>query len=84
MDEAVGRMAKRASWACDQIAELAKCARSESVRLAALRSMLSDMTALTDFTVLEQRLTAVEENIRLEDEMLRQPETAYGSAPPRS
>ena len=41
LDQAVSRMSLRAVWATDQIAELAEKARSESVRLAALRSMLS-------------------------------------------
>ncbi len=40
LDEAIGRMSRRAAWATDQIAKLAEGARSESVRLAALRSML--------------------------------------------
>jgi hypothetical protein len=43
LDEAVGRMSRRAALATDQIAKLAEDAKSESVRLAALRSMLSDI-----------------------------------------
>ncbi len=37
IDRAVGRMASRATWAADMIAKLAKSAKSESVRLSALR-----------------------------------------------
>ena len=61
LDQAVSRMSRRAVWATDQIAKLAKKARSESVRLAALRSMLSDMMAVSDFAGLEERLAKLEE-----------------------
>jgi hypothetical protein len=61
IDQAVGKMAKRFAWATDQIALLAKRARSESVRLAALRSILSDMMAVCDFAALEERITRLEE-----------------------
>ena len=61
LDQAVSRMSHRAVWVTDQIAELAEKARSESVRLAALRSMLSDMMAVADFAGLEERLTKLEE-----------------------
>jgi transposase len=60
LDQAVSRMSRRAVWATDQIAELAEKARSESVRLAALRSMLSDMMAVSDFTGLEERIAKLE------------------------
>src|SRR5580658_7972252 len=39
VDRAIGRMARRATWATDGIAKLAKSAESESVRLAALRAI---------------------------------------------
>jgi transposase len=65
LDEAVGRMSRRAAWATDQIAELAEKARSGSVRLAALRSMLSDMMAVADFAGLEQRIAKLEEQDRV-------------------
>ena len=58
---AVGQMSRRAAWATDQIAE----ARSESVRLAALRSTLSDMMAVADFARLEQRIAKLEEQDRV-------------------
>ncbi len=68
LDQAVSRMSRRAVWATDQIAKLAKKARSESVRLAALRSMLSDMMAVADFAGLEERLTKLEEQDRARHE----------------
>ena len=40
---AIGRMARRVTWAADGIAKLAKRAESESVRLTALRAILADM-----------------------------------------
>ena len=61
LDQAVGRMSKRVPWAIDQIAELGERAKSESVRLAALRSILSDLMAVSDFTGLEERIARLEE-----------------------
>ena len=55
LDRAVGLMARRATWATNGIAKLARGAKSESVRLAVLRSILSDMMSVSDFAVLEQR-----------------------------
>ena len=65
LDQAVSRMSLRTVWATDQIAELAEKARSESVRLAALRSMLSDMMAVADFAGLEERIAKLEEQDRV-------------------
>src|SRR5260370_17683896 len=48
VDEAIGRMAQRVTWATSGIATLAEHAKSESVRLAPLRSILSDMMAPSD------------------------------------
>jgi hypothetical protein len=63
IDRAVGRMARRVTWATDEIAKLAKGAKSEPVKLAALRSILSDMMAVSQFAVLEQRMTEIEEQL---------------------
>jgi hypothetical protein len=68
LDQAVGRMARRVTWATSGIAKLAKDAKSESVRLAALRSILSDMMSVTDFAVLEQRMTKIEEQLHGQSE----------------
>ncbi|MGO9469335.1 MAG: hypothetical protein ACLQIB_16085 [Isosphaeraceae bacterium] len=62
LDRAIGRMARRATWAAGQIAKLGRDARSESVRLAALRAALSDMIAVTKFAGLEVRMTEIEED----------------------
>jgi hypothetical protein len=60
IDRAVGRMAGRANWAVKGITTLAAGAESESVRLRALRAMLSDMMAVAKFSGLEQRMTQIE------------------------
>ncbi len=65
LDRAIGRMARRATWAAGQIAKLGRDARSESVRLAALRAALSDMITVTRFAGLEVRVTELEEERRL-------------------
>jgi hypothetical protein len=54
-------MAKRVTWATDGIAKLAKSADSESVKLAALRAILSDLMAVSKFAGLEHRVTELEE-----------------------
>ena len=58
-------MAKRVAWATERIAHLAENARSESVRLAALRSILSDIMAVSDFAGLEERIAKLEEQDRV-------------------
>jgi hypothetical protein len=68
LDLAVGRMSRRATWATDEIEALAKSAKSESVRLMALRSILSDMMAVSDFTGLEARIAKLEEQDRVRHE----------------
>ncbi len=68
LDQAVSRMSLRVSWATDEIAKLAGEARSESVKLAALRSMLSDMMAVADFAALEVRIARLEEQDRVRHE----------------
>jgi hypothetical protein len=68
LDQAVGQMSRRVAWAIEQIAELAARARSESVRLAALRSILCDMMAVADFTGLEDRIANLEEQDRVRRE----------------
>ncbi len=63
VDRAIGRMARRVTWATDGIAKLARSAESESVRLAALRSIMSDMMGVSQFVDLEQRITEIEEQL---------------------
>ncbi len=64
VDRAIGRLAKRSTWAVDGITALASKASSESVRLSALRTLLSDMITVTEFGGLEHRMTEVEELVR--------------------
>jgi len=64
VDRPIGRMARRVTWATDGIAKLAKDAESESVSLTALRAILSDMMAVSQFAGLEQRITEIEEQLR--------------------
>ncbi len=61
LDRAVGQMSRRVDWATGLIATLAETAKSESVRLAALRSILTETVAVSDFAGLEQRIAKLEE-----------------------
>jgi hypothetical protein len=60
LDRAVGRMARRAIWAADEIAKLSRKTNSPWLKLAALRAMLSDLLRVTDFAVLEARIANLE------------------------
>jgi hypothetical protein len=64
LDRAIGRMTRRTTWACDRIAKLAKAAESESVQLRALRSIFSDVMAVSKFSNLEYRVAEIEEDLR--------------------
>ena len=59
-DRAIGRMARRATGAWDQIAMLAKGAESESVKLRALRSIFSDVVAVSKSPDLKYRMAEIE------------------------
>jgi hypothetical protein len=61
LDEAIGRLAKRATWAVDGIVGLGENAASESVRLSAFRAVMSDFIKVSNFAGLEGRVTALEE-----------------------
>jgi len=63
IDRVVGRLATRATWASDGIAKLAKSAKSESVRLSALRAILSDMMTISQFATLEETVAQVVEQL---------------------
>jgi len=64
LNRAIGRKAKHATWAAKGIATLARGADSESVRLSALRTMLSDRMAGYSFAGLELRMGEIEEQLR--------------------
>jgi hypothetical protein len=63
LDQAVGEMTNNIGMVTNGIMQLANGASSESVRLAALRAVASDMMALSKFGVLEHRMTAIEEKL---------------------
>ena len=60
---ALGRMATRAFWESYRIAKLARVAESEPVKLEALRSILSDGAAASDFSHLKRRMAAIKEEL---------------------
>jgi hypothetical protein len=61
VDRAVGHMAKNATYAATEIVRLGKEAESESVRLSALRAVLSKMMSVSEFSGLETRIAELEE-----------------------
>ncbi len=61
LNQAIGRMAGKATKAVDGIERLAKGADSESVRLSAWRAILADQMTLAKFSTLEHRMTELEE-----------------------
>jgi hypothetical protein len=63
LDRAVGQMTNNMETVTAGILRLATAASSESVRLAALRAVASDMMALSKFGVLEDRMTNIEERL---------------------
>jgi hypothetical protein len=82
IDRAVGKMTDRYSWATDKIALLGEYAESESVRLSALRSILSDMMAVSKYSGFEERLTDMETRLDERDReasSMRYPAAKYGS-----
>ena len=64
VDRAIGLMSKRVTWAADGITKLAKTAESESVRLSALRAIMADMMAISNYAGLERRMAQIEEQLR--------------------
>jgi hypothetical protein len=64
LDRAIGSMAKHVNWAANGIVTLARSANSESVRLAALRAVFSNMMAISEFAGLEGRMAQIEEKLR--------------------
>ena len=64
IDRAVGLLAKNAGWAASGICKLAKESESDSVKLRAFRSILSDMMAVSKYSGLEGRLAEIERHYR--------------------
>jgi hypothetical protein len=63
LDRAIGQMAHNVNFAAEGINTLARGAVSESVKLAALRSIFSNMMAVTEFADLQVRMTQLEEQL---------------------
>jgi len=61
LEEAIGRIANRATWAVEGIIKLGDDAASGSVRLLALRAVLSEFIAVSEFAGLEGRVAKLEE-----------------------
>jgi hypothetical protein len=62
-DRALGRMAMRAQRECEQIVKLAACAKSESVKLRALRAILAGVISRAKFSDLRRRMAAIEQEL---------------------
>jgi hypothetical protein len=67
LDRAAGILARNATSAVTGILKLGKKAKSESVKLSALRAVLSDYVDVTNFSTLEGRVAEVEEQIHERD-----------------
>ena len=63
LNQAIGRLTGMAMNAVDGIAHLAQGAESESVQLRAWRGVLADLMSVSKFSVLEYRMTEIEEEL---------------------
>ena len=63
LNQAIGRLTGMAMNAVDGMAHLAKGADSESVQLRAWRGILADLMSVSKFSVLEYRMTEIEEEL---------------------
>lgn len=63
LNQAIGRMTGMSMNAVDEIITLAKEADSESVQLRAWRGVLADLMSVSKFSVLEYRMTEIEEQV---------------------
>ena len=66
VNRAIGRNARRLSWASDGVAKLAKEAKSEGVRLAALRSILSDMVGASQWAQIRAEVDELKQELEKE------------------
>ena len=63
LNQAIGQLTGIAMNAVDGIAHLAQGADSESVQLRAWRGVLADLMSVSKFSVLEYRMTELEEEV---------------------
>jgi hypothetical protein len=66
-EQTISRLIQNATFAADQIVDLAKEAKSESVRLSASRAILADLMAVSNYAALERRIAKVESRLREQD-----------------
>ena len=71
LNQAIGRLTGMAMNAVDGIANLAKGADSESVQLRAWRGVLADLMSVSKFSVLEYRMTEIEEEVDKRNKVTR-------------
>ena len=71
IDEALGSMASHSRQAVQAILQLSRSAESESVRLRALRCVLRDQLAVSEYADLEHRMNEIEEALHIRDEMAK-------------
>jgi hypothetical protein len=67
LDQVVGQMVKNTTWAARSILEFAERAQSESVRLSAIKFILSKQMAAANYAILEQRVAEVEQKVDARD-----------------
>jgi hypothetical protein len=60
LDGAIGNVAMRSSWIMKGLTKLAEGADSETVRLRALRGLISDMITVSRYSGLETRVAELE------------------------
>jgi hypothetical protein len=77
-EETIGLYAKHSTWALELVVALAAGATSESVRLAAARSLLTDAIKVNAFSDVQDRLAEIEEEIDDEPSDAADPETGQG------
>ena len=80
LNQAIGRLTGMATNAVDGIANLAQGADSESVQLRAWRGVLADLMSVSKFSVLEYRMTEIEEKLSARAGHTNQPRLAPTAA----
>ena len=69
--QAIGRLTGMTTKAADRISTLAQEADSESVQLRAWRGVLADLMSVSKFSVLEYRMTEIEEELDKRNKVTR-------------
>jgi hypothetical protein len=64
LNRALGKLNRHTVGAANQIIKLYQSASSESVQLAAARTLFSDVMSVSKFSTLEHRVTDLEDNLR--------------------